>query len=488
MAPCIRKKMLFSFLFTLTLTIQSYGQVNSLYLIHQLPQSIQMNPAVGYHCKSFIEIPVLSGIMINAGNNIFSYKDIIGYNAADNLNYINYENLSNLSGRNNRIFIGNEITLLGGGLEKQSRYFSAHIGLKTFITAGGPKDLFEATDGNWDLQNNSPNDLNLSNTFINASSFFSIGVTASTQYASNLRLGGSLKYLQGAFNGITQKSKLVLDTDENPIVLDVQSAFTQKNSFPMMIEYDGNGMVSGVSMENAFSNVPRDFVFNKNRGMGMDVGLIYDYSEKITLSASITDLGFIRWKSNINSFTEEGNFIFDGFDLNGYTGNTDDVDLIESLADSIQKSFAYNTNQSPYFGMVPARFYTAAKYSHNKKISAGATFRADMHNRNIYPSLTFSVMYSPIKSIHGIVSYSLMNRSYQNVGGGIVAGNNIVQFYVVTDVIPIVFAQDAASGIPVPYNSKALNLHFGLNLIFQCREDKNPYRSGSYGKLCPAYN
>ncbi len=488
MVACIRKKMLFTFIFVLVLIVQSHGQVNSLYLLHQLPQSIRMNPAVGYHCKSFVEIPILSGIMVNAGNNIFSYRDIIGFNAADNLNYINYENLSNLSGRNNRIFIANEITLLGGGLERHNRYFSAQIGLKAFIAAGGPKDLFNATDGNWDLQNNSPNDLNLSNTFINASSFFSIGLTVSTQYTSILRLGGSLKYLQGAFNGITQKSKLVLNTYENPIVLDVQSAFRQKNSFPMMIEYDNNGMVSGVSMENAFSNVPGDFIFNKNRGMAMDAGLIYDYSDKMKFAASITDIGFIRWKSNINSFTEEGNFVFDGFDLNGYTGNTDDVDLIESLADSIQKSFTYNTDQSPYFAMIPTRLYAAAKYSHNKKISAGATFRADMHNRNIYPALTFSLIYKPVKSIHGIVSYSLMNRSYQNIGAGIIAGNNVVQFYFLTDVIPFLFAQDTATGLPVPYNSKALNFHFGLNFIFQCRKDNNPYRSGSYGKLCPAYN
>ena len=256
----------------------------------------------------------------------------------------------------------------------------------------------------------------------------------------------------------------------------------------MNVTYDANGLVSGVNAENAFSNIVGDFIFNKNRGMAIDIGLLHNYSEKITLAASIVNLGFIRWKSNINTFNEKGNFVFDGFDLNRYTGNTDDVDLIESLADSIQESFVYNLNQRPYFAMIPARIYVAGKYSYNDKFSAGATVRADMHNRNIYPSLTFSLMYYPVKSIQGMISYSFMHRSHQNVGAGIVIGNNIIQFFALTDIFPFRYAKDTSSGLPVPYKSRALNFHVGFNFIFQCTEANKGYRSGSYGKLCPAYN
>ena len=54
-------------------------------------------------------------------------------------------------------------------------------------------------------------------------------------------------------------------------------------------------------------------------------GSFYDYSDKIMLSASIIDLGFIRWKSNINRFEAEGSFTFQGFDLSQYAPGTDDL-------------------------------------------------------------------------------------------------------------------------------------------------------------------
>lgn len=456
--------------------------------MHRVPQTLQMNPAVGYYCKSFIEMPVLSGIMVNAGTNIASYKDIIAFRSMENTYYIDYENLRQKAGRNNRIYISNEINLLGGGIELSGNYLSAAIGLKTYISFGAPKDLFLATDGNWDLQRNEPRDLKLSNTFLKASSFISISGAFSTPLTNYLRIGGRIKYLQGAFNSTTRKSVLALDTEDNPIMLDIDSEFVLRNSFPMEVMFQANGTVSDISLDNSSSNIPGDFIFNKNRGVAIDAGVIYDYTDKLQLSASVTDAGFIRWKSNINNLTEEGQFIFNGFDLNGYTGNTDDVDLLESLSDSIQENFIYNQNQDPYFALLPMRIYAAGRYQFSEKLYGGATFRADIHDLNIYPSLTLSMMYKPNQVISGLVSYSLMNRSFNNIGAGIVAGNNIVQFYFLSDVIPFRYARDDGSGLILPYSSRALNFHLGINLVFECQDDTKKYRKGSYTKLCPAYN
>lgn len=470
------------------LLFTAHTQVNSLYLMHRVPQTVQMNPAVGYYCKSFLELPVISGIMVNTGTNIASYKDIIAYRDSENSYYIDYENLRQKAGINNRIYISNEINILGGGMELSGNYLSANIGLKTYVSFGAPKDLFLATDGNWDLQRNEPRDLKLSNTFLKATSFVSISGAFSTLFTNYLRVGGRIKYLQGAFNSTTRKSILTLDTEDNPIILDIDSEVVLRNSFPMEVMYHANGSVSEINLDNSFTNIPGDFLFNKNRGVALDAGVIYDYTDKLQLSASITDVGFIRWKSNINNLTEEGQFTFSGFDLSGYTGNTDDVDLLESLSDSIQENFIYNQTQDPYFALLPMRFYGAARYQLREKLFGGATFRADIHDLNIYPSLTLSMIYKPNQAISGLVSYTFMNRSFNNVGAGIVAGNNIVQFYFISDVIPFRYAQDNGSGLILPYSSRAINFHFGINLVFHCQDDSKTYRKGSYNKLCPAYN
>lgn len=81
-----------------------------------------------------------------------------------------------------------------------------------------------------------------------------------------------------------------------------------------------------------------------------------------------------------------------------------------------------------------------------------------------------------------------MNRSYNNIGAGIVAGKKSMQFYIVTDIIPLRYARDKASGLIVPYNARSFNVQLGFNWIFNCSDPKKKYRSSKYQKICPAYN
>ena len=53
-----------------------------------------------------------------------------------------------------------------------------------------------------------------------------------------------------------------------------------------------------------------------NVGLGLDFGLIYKYSDKITLSASLLDLALVRWKTDLNNVRGEGDFEYAGTDLN----------------------------------------------------------------------------------------------------------------------------------------------------------------------------
>ena len=37
-------------------------------------------------------------------------------------------------------------------------------------------------------------------------------------------------------------------------------------------------------------------------GLGLDIGATYDITDKLVVSAAITDLGFIRWKKDVTQF------------------------------------------------------------------------------------------------------------------------------------------------------------------------------------------
>ena len=57
-----------------------------------------------------------------------------------------------------------------------------------------------------------------------------------------------------------------------------------------------------------------------------------------------------------------------------------------------------------------------------------------------------------------------MNRSLANLGFGLGYGRSPVQLYLVSDNI---------LGFILPMSAKNINLRFGLNLIFGCREEVN---------------
>jgi len=39
-------------------------------------------------------------------------------------------------------------------------------------------------------------------------------------------------------------------------------------------------------------------------GLGMDIGATYDLTDRIVLSASLTDLGFIRWNKDVTNLKQ----------------------------------------------------------------------------------------------------------------------------------------------------------------------------------------
>jgi len=80
-------------------------------------------------------------------------------------------------------------------------------------------------------------------------------------------------------------------------------------------------------------------------------------------------------------------------------------------------------------------------------------------DRKIHESFTISANLSPAKWFSASLSYSMMNRSYNNVGLGIAIKGGPIQFYIVTDNI---------NTLIMPKSAKSFNLIFGLNLAIGC--------------------
>ena len=65
----------------LTCFLTSKGQQNNtFYLMHEVPQSNFLNPAVQIKCKWFVAIPALGSTHINISNSTFSFNELFSTN------------------------------------------------------------------------------------------------------------------------------------------------------------------------------------------------------------------------------------------------------------------------------------------------------------------------------------------------------------------------------------------------------------------------
>lgn len=470
------------------------AQDNTQYFMHAIPQAIHTNPALFYKCRTYIELPVISSIRYSYGNSGFGYHDALHYGtgAQSDSIIIDIDNLDKKMKKRNYIRNDYSVNLLGAGFRIKDYYFHFNISNHGETRVGLPGDLISLKDGNWDSSEEVPRDIDLGGLGVHASDYIQFAAGVSKKIEEGFSIGITAKYLMGSASLITRRSELDIRTEADPIVLDVSSRYRIYSSFPVNITYSTLGIVETVNFDNSLDDPVGDFIFNKNRGFALDAGVLYDYSEEITLSASIIDLGFIRWKSNINRFESEGSFTFRGFDLLQYSTGTDETELFQALLDSIQDSWQFTNSNDPFFSFLTTKIYLGGLYKLNEKIAFGALLRTEIFDRRPHFALTLSANFNPVKFFSGTVSYSIMNNKLYQLGLGFSVGGPGAQLFFVSDHIPVRFVREVNTGLIFPYNARIVNFRIGVNLIFACRElegegKPRAYRYSRPRKLCPAY-
>jgi hypothetical protein len=472
------------------------AQENTLYFMYPVPQAIHANPALFYECRTYVELPVLSTIRYSYANSGFSYHDAIRYGTgsrSDSL-VIDLDNLEGKMKKNNYVRSEATVNLAGAGFLLDDYYLHFNISNLTESRGNMPGDLLAVRDGNWDMASAQPRDLDLSGMGLKAMNYFQIAAGVSTEILSGLYAGVRLKYLRGSASVASPRTDLYLITEGDPIRMEAQTNYSIRASFPLDVSYDPEGYVSQVDFSNSFNNIMRDFVLANNHGAAVDLGVIYHYDQRITLAASLIDLGFIRWKTNVNRFETNGSIYFEGFDLRHYVSVGGNSDLLRALIDSIGESFQFENNRQPYFTSLTTKLYAGGMYQFNEKLNVSALTRTEFFDLRPHFALTLAVNYSPYPFLHGTMSYSIMNYRFDQLGFGIAVGSGPVQFYLVSDHIPVYYVRDRSSGLIWPYSAQTMNFRLGINLLFGCGEN-NPsgkppafHRSGRSKKLCPAYD
>ena len=451
-------------LFTLVLSMAFFtcqAQQNStLFFMHSLPEANIVNPAVQINCGLFIGLPIVSSLHGNYSNSGFTPGDIVTLYTDGSMDRNMDFNTSSIKGVN---FILTEfhVNLLAIGLRRNDYYFSFTVtekdqtatlytgDLVTFILRGDPE--FEGTS------------VKLKGTHVSFNHFREYAFGVSKVFTDQLTLGVKAKLLFGKYNLTTGNSSFGMFVEENTgnIVFDIDGGFN--SSIPYSLQSNNPGTYRFYQTNDA--TTINQLMNPRNPGVALDFGFIYKYSSRLTFSGSLLDLGLIRYRSDVTNYSLQGSYSYNGpFGATMVTG-----EYLWDVFDEMNLNMSDEVTYDAYTYYLDPKLYLGAAYQMNKYFDLNMlVFNRLLPNR-MQTGTTVSLLARPSETLAASISWSYMNKSFNNLGIGFSFGKNPLQAYLVSDNI---------LGFVLPMSTRNVNLRVGINLILDCKAKFNINQCG----------
>lgn len=435
----------------------------TMYFMNSLPQVVYSNPAMIPKYKFSLGLPG-SSVFVLYSNSGFSYDDVItktsGKVSAD------LPKLYSKLQTNNYITNAVQADVFRLSFRFSPRiYFTFNVTAKFYNRLMMPKDLTGLA-------------INGTVPFINSTatispSVESVGYVESAwgaSYAVNkdLVVGARVKYLNG-FANVTTESSLLNISLNSDYTITAAADLNSKSSGTHNFEQ------TGFDLSRSWGD------YLHNTGYAFDLGATYRFFDRLTVGASLVDIGRITWNNDTYGYSldrSKANYTFQGIDLNKVLQG--DNNYIDVQTDTVKKRFELTEQKiGSYSTPLPGKVYFSGNYEIKRNFTVGALFYAEFFRQRFSPSVTASINKHFGRRFSGSLSYTASNNSYNNIGTGLAINGAQFQFYIVGDNIlgaPIALA---SSGNLNPYinNAKLFTLRLGLNIVahWDSPQEKQPY-------------
>ena len=463
----------------------SSAQNSQVLYFMNLPQSHLINPALRPSNSVYIGLPLISSINLNMNNNFVNFSDLFQKDQSKNLiisilhpDYDPDKFLAKIRDKNS---IEQEFTIqtLGVGFSVgKDSYIFLDINERIDGNIVLPKDLFRlALKGNSDFVGRK---IDLSSLRGEMSYYREVGLGFSRNFTDKLRVGIKGKLLFGLANASIDNKSLGISVNEDySHTLDAN--LTVNMSGPIHVNMDSKNNITSIAIdENKFktaSGVRDFFTDSKNIGFGMDIGASYDLNDRIVLSASVTNLGFINWKKDVTNLKADNKFKFSGLNLLDVINGTKTIDeLAADMLDSLKNAFVVSNTKTAYTTFLPFGVSVGGSFSVTKKLTLGLLSYSRVIGQQIRESLTFSANLTIGNEFSASLSYTAENHRYDNLGAGIAFRTGVTQFYLLSDRVPVTWTRikDNNSNVIIPSNWNTVNIRFGMNIVIGNRvREKN---------------
>lgn len=382
-------------------------------------QNGSYNPAYVPNGKFFFGLPGLSGIHLHY-NNRLSYKELVS-KQEDGTSKVDLRKVLSNLGINNMLSVQTNISLLHVG-------FVAESGMSFSLFANERIEadlLYDNKVMNFLIKGNTTvldQKVQIGKTRVSATHFREIGIGATYPSPNkDIVLGARIKYLQGFLNFSTPENQSAhLSTDGETYIL--------------------NGDVSNMVLRSAGSNIYKDIgnnidylIFNQNRGFAVDLGFDWNMNKYNRISASLTDLGYISWKEDIeNRFIADTSFTYSGISLKKINN------LEEMIKDSLVNQFDVEKNAKSYSTLIGPKAFVSWEYKVNDfggggKVISSAGARYVQQKMKFLLGVGYQQKFG--KSFVGSANITKLPQQFFNLGAALAVKGGPMQFYLAVDQI-----------------------------------------------------
>lgn len=468
-----------------------FGQSNLMYYMSNVPQSYQVNPATQPQCSFFIG----GYSAFSLGNTAVSPSDIFWYDASiDTVVHPFYsgahfeEFLSNINS-SEQFYGKGDLNFLSFGFRSGQMYFSFDASIKSSQTLAYPKSMIEfLLQGN---ENGVTYDFSdLSYEFL---SYAEISANISRKFGDILTIGVRPKILYGLATLTTQENDFTVQTSTDEWVINAHTAARMAiTGIPIPVDENGIFELSsiGSNIDSIVDN-PFDIInsFNKNRGFGVDFGLHFQPIEQIQLSASLLDLGYIKWADKPQSLILDGTYTFRGMNLN----LADSLEMLDQILDTLIQNLSAGGSGEAFTTNLNPKLIAGGRIFLTRRIDVGLLSRTEFNPTKVDQDFVFLANLRPLKGLSLSASYSMLGKGHSTIGFGwgikigpsnsfFISEYNPFRYDRVTEggepykyVIPVDLPSrsfDIKIPVIIPVDIYKLSFRVGTNIVFGCNKAK----------------
>lgn len=450
------------FLIVASMTVFNYGiaQVaTTQYYMSSLPQYVTNNPAFIPKYKFALGIPG-SMFDFNYHNNGFNYNDAV--KVENDKRVIDVAHLASALPKKTYVNGTMQADLFRFGLKiGPGAYLSLNSSLRGYSRLMIPKDAVGLVGyGNHTYVGTTANISPEGEMMAYWENAIGLAVTP----VENLTVGLRVKMLRGFVNATTTKANAtILTTDSTVVVaadLDVKTSGTES--------FD-----DGFKLAN----------YSGNSGFAFDLGATFKPIEKLTVAASLLDIGSIKWKNNVYQYTldrSKATYTYSGLDINKMvSGESQDG----ALADSLENKFDPEEKAGKaYSTMLPAKMLVSANYDVMKNFSVGTMIYAERFMGRLATGWSVGMNKHFGKIVSTSLSYTVSNRSFNNLGAGLSLNFTPIQIYVVGDNLlrlPLSTAVHGGAGDFIK-STQVFTLRAGINFVWGWDKGEKKAEDKSY--------